>query len=367
MIEKAVSFARKHAAACGDLGAGAGFPAELWLAMGEEGLLGLAAPVEYGGAGLGFDAVVEAGRVLTRGLGCLGLTLSWLMHQMVSRFVFSGLADEPLRRRCLPRMSAGKTTAALAISEPGHGAHPRHMMTRAERTPVGYVLDGEKSFITNGPIAGLYVVVAVSGVQGERKLFSSFVLDRASEGLSVRPPFDPGFLRPCPHCAIEMRGCRVGDDGLLGRAHHAYGDLVLPFREVEDVCMAGPVVGALEAILDGVVRTLRQRGGDLQADVAGELGGMASSIGALGVIARKAACSLDDDGTGGDVTALVLAFRDLFAGVHGRLKGLCAQAGIPLGNSARIMVSDLDALAGFASGVSARKRARLGRSLVEGV
>ena len=100
-------------------------------------------------------------------------------------------------------------TLSLAISEPGTGAHPKYLQTSASREGDDWVLTGEKSFLTNGPLAALFVVLAVSATEGDKKRLTAFLVPRETPGLSLTDPIHLDFLKPSPHCGIRLDACRL--------------------------------------------------------------------------------------------------------------------------------------------------------------
>lgn len=123
-----------------------------------------------------------ASRLSARG-GVLGVTVSWLCHLMTARLHMAGRGTAAQRDHWLPRLAAGDSTLSLAISEPGAGAHPKHLATRAVRDGDDYVLDGEKTYLTNGPLADAFLVLAVTGAADGRKTFSAILVPADAPGL----------------------------------------------------------------------------------------------------------------------------------------------------------------------------------------
>jgi len=119
ITQRASSFAREHIASRPGLSSTAEFPIDLWKAMGEEGLLGIAVPQQYGGLGLGYPEIQAAGRALTRSGCCLGMTLAWLMQQITARFFLGGFGTPDQLGAYLPDTASGRLTTCIAISEPG--------------------------------------------------------------------------------------------------------------------------------------------------------------------------------------------------------------------------------------------------------
>jgi acyl-CoA dehydrogenase len=340
------------------------FPWDLWRDMGASGLLGVGVPSAYGGHGMDYPGIQETGRLLARHGRCLGMTLSWLIHQIVARFFLGTFATEEQRRAYLPAMAGGSMTLSVAISEPGVGGHPKHLQTSAQPAGNSFLLSGRKTFLTNGPIADAFIVLAVVGEDGGRKRYSAFVVPRGTPGLSMEESMDVGFFRPCPHGGIVLEDCMVPGHAILGRPGTAYEDMALAFRVVEDVTMMGPVLGGQEARFDGVLTGLRDQAGSITDEAAFDLGWISSTLAALGVLAREAARLLEHEGMPPDLEGLVLAFRGLFGQVHERLGKTCPLPGPDQDGPCIVLGGDLDQVVRFAGRVARSKQVRLGKACV---
>jgi acyl-CoA dehydrogenase len=362
--QQAADFALRSIATRKGLSSHTSFPLDLWKEFGGSGMLGIGTPKEFGGKGLGYTGICAAGRALARHGCCLGITLSWLIHEIAAKYIFSEYASSDQKKRYLPAMATGEITTSIAISEPGVGGHPKHLKTTAEKTGSGYLLTGEKSFLTNGPIADLFIVFAISGHEGERKRFSAFVVPRETPGLRQTEPLDFGFLRPCPHGGIIMDACMIPEENLLGISGTAYEDMALPFREVEDTMMMGPIIGAQEARLYEIVSAFREKASPLTGDIPFQLGGLSSFLSVLDIIALEAAHRLDDGNDHGGLTNLILAFRHICAKMHQEFNELITMAGIIPSESYQALAHDLDYIERFAGRVSRIKQMKLGTALI---
>ena len=362
--QQAADFALRSIATRKGLSSHTSFPLDLWKEFGGSGMLGIGTPKEFGGKGLGYTGICAAGRALARHGCCLGITLSWLIHEIAAKYIFSEYASSDQKKRYLPAMATGEITTSIAISEPGVGGHPKHLKTTAEKTGSGYLLTGEKSFLTNGPIADLFIVFAVSGHEGERKRFSAFIVPREAPGLRQTEPLDFGFLRPCPHGGIIMDACMIPEENLLGISGTAYEDMALPFREVEDTMMMGPIIGAQEARLYEIVSAFREKAAPLTEDIPFQLGGLISTLSVLDIIALDAAHRLDDGNDHGGLTNLILAFRHICAKMHQEFNELITMAGIIPSESYQALAHDLDYIERFAGRVSRIKQMKLGTALI---
>jgi alkylation response protein AidB-like acyl-CoA dehydrogenase len=361
---QAADFALRNIALRNGLSSSTSFPVDLWKELGGSGMFGIGTPTEFGGKGLGYTGICTAGRALARHGGCLGITLSWLIHEIAATFIFSEHASLDQKKRYLPAMTTGETTTSIAISEPGVGGHPKHLKTISEKTGSGYLLTGEKTFLTNGPIAGLFIVLAVSGHEGDRKRYSAFIVPRETPGLRQTEPLDFGFLRPCPHGGIIMDACTIPEENLLGSPWTAYEDVALPFREVEDTMMMGPIIGAQEARLYEIVRSFKEKGSPLLGDIPFRLGGLTSTLSVLDIIAREAAQRLDDGFDHQGLTDLILAFRHMCAQMHQEFNELTTMTGIIPCEPYQSLTHDLDHLVSFAERVNGIKQMKLGAALI---
>src|ERR1700676_5681117 len=149
--------------------------------MGALGLLGPTIPEEYGGAGLGYVAygliTREIERVDSGYRSAMSVQSSLVMHPI---FKFG---SEAQRRKYLPKLATGEIVGCFGLTEPDHGSDPGSMATRAERAPGGYRLTGNKTWITNAPIADVMVVWAKSEAHANE--IRGFILERGMAGLTT--------------------------------------------------------------------------------------------------------------------------------------------------------------------------------------
>src|SRR6185312_1138133 len=113
---------------------------------------------------MSYAAIAREEAVLVERTGLLGEGSSWAGRRVVARFFIDGFDDAEQRDLWLPRLTEGGGIASVAISEPRVGAHPKLLTTRAEAGADGYSISGEKAWVTNGPIAELFIVLAVTTI-----------------------------------------------------------------------------------------------------------------------------------------------------------------------------------------------------------
>ena len=258
------------------------YPAELWQGLAEAGLLDLTVPEEYGGSGWDLERLTGGCRDMVRHGRSLGAMLAWKVHCTLSLFALSRLGDEAQKREWLPRLARGETTLAAAISEPGAGAHPKYLKARAETLPGGgWRLDGEKAWVTNGPSAGLFIVVAIAGASGGRKRFGAFLVPEDAPGLARTEAGAVEFLRPTGHCGLSLSDVRLPDSARLAPDKDIWEAFAKPLRNVEDLLKLGSQQGAMEALLDDAAAT------GLEDGALGELAARLVSFEALAALAGR--------------------------------------------------------------------------------
>ena len=180
----------------------------------------------------------------------MGLASAFAARQVIARFFISGFATADQRVAWLPRIAAGEVCTAVAISEPGAGAHPKHLQTTAESRGAGYVIRGRKAWVTNGPVADLFLVLAVVAVEDGRKRYGLFMLPKTTSGLVIKPMAALDVLLPATHCELELDGCEVPASARVGDLPDAYPVMAMPFRDVEDTVGTANVAGLLSWLLD---------------------------------------------------------------------------------------------------------------------
>jgi acyl-CoA dehydrogenase len=291
--QQAAAFAAEHIADRSDLQTGNEFPMDIWRKMGKTGLFQIGIPEIYGGKGGGFLDLLQTGEALVQSGGNLGLGVSWLFQQIIARYVVGSFGTPQQRRQYLCAATEGKIAFSFAVSEPGRGASPKTLTTQAKKTKTGYVLSGEKTYLTNGPIADIYIVVAVTDDTIALKRFTAFIVTRDTQGLTVTPPMPLNFLKPSPHGGIQLNNCLVGQKSILGKKGSAWQDIVVPLGEIEDVVMMGTVLGGMAAQLDLLTAASRWNFASADRALQGDIGALSSFWQTLQAIAYEAADRLD--------------------------------------------------------------------------
>jgi alkylation response protein AidB-like acyl-CoA dehydrogenase len=229
---------------------------EVWRKAGAAGLLGLDVDEEYGGGAqrdFRFNAVLveELCRAGTSGLG-------FALHNDVVAPYLTELTTEDQRKRWLPGFCSGEIMTAIAMSEPGAGSDLAGVRTTAVRDGEEYVLNGQKTFITNGALADLVIVVAKTAADQGAHGVSLIAVETGTPGFTRGRRLEKVGLKANDTAELFFDDCRVPADNLIGTENHGFYHLMgnLP-RERLSIAVAA--VGAAEVILEQTLEYVRTR------------------------------------------------------------------------------------------------------------
>ena len=260
-------------------------PREVWDTLGKAGLLGICLPEQFGGRGLSYQELVLCIEELVLTGGSLGLALVVLLHNLIGAHYIYTFANHGQCRQWLPKLASGKISLGVAVSEKERGAHPKYLKTSAVHVDGEYEILGKKSFVTNGPVADFFVVIAKTGEESGKNLFSAFLVPKGVAGCMPNPPFDIGMLRPSSHGGLVLDRVKVDQDALLGCANQAYQEMVLPFYKLERDLLGTLFAAGLFRQARELIRELRKD--CLTMEVKELLGSLKASAGAAMVLSRQ--------------------------------------------------------------------------------
>ena len=231
------------------------FPNELWPQLGDLGLLGITVGEECGGSGLGYLAHVVAMEEISRASASVGLSYGAHSNLCVNQIYRNG--TEAQKARHLPGLISGRLIGALAMSEPSAGSDVVSMRLRAERIQGGYLLNGSKSWITNGPDADIMLVYAKTEPERKERGITAFILER-SHGVGRGAKLDKLGMRGSNTGELLFQDVEVPEANVLGEENGGVRVLMsgLDFERV--VLAAGPL-GIMAACLDVAMPYVHER------------------------------------------------------------------------------------------------------------
>ncbi|AZM50132.1 acyl-CoA dehydrogenase [Streptomyces sp. WAC 06738] len=229
---------------------------DAWRAAGRQGLLGLAVPEEYGGGGhddYRFAAVLaeEFARA-----GAAGLAVG--LHNDVIGPYLTSLATDEQKRRWLPGFCTGELITAIAMTEPGAGSDLQGIRTTAEDRGDHWLLNGAKTFISNGILADLVVVVARTTPEGGAHGLSLLVVERGAAGFERGRNLDKIGQKAQDTAELFFTDVRVPKDNLLGERDGAFGHLMTNLPQ-ERMAIAVAAVAAAEHLVEATTAYVRER------------------------------------------------------------------------------------------------------------
>ena len=234
------------------------FDRAAWRRAADFGVLGMPVPKEYGGLGLGLLDLLAAMEGLGYGGKDAGLIFSVNAHLWTNTLPILRFGDEAQRRRWLPGLADGSLIGANGASEPDAGSDVFALRTRAERRGDAYVLTGTKTFVTNAPVADLFVTYATIDPKLGALGVTAFLVERGARGLSVGRPIEKMGLRTSPMAEVVLEGVEVPAAQRLGREGRGV-EVFECSMEWERGCILAWNLGALERLLETSVAFVRQR------------------------------------------------------------------------------------------------------------
>ncbi len=232
------------------------FPDNIWIKLGQLGLLGITVEERFGGSGLGYLEHVIAMEEISRASAAVGLSYGAHSNLCVNQIHLNGTNDQ--KYRYLPKLCSGEHVGALAMSEAGAGSDVMSMQLRAVQDGKDYILNGTKMWITNGPDASVLVVYARTGKQSGSHGITAFLIEKGFKGFSTAQKLDKLGMRGSNTCELIFEDCRVPEENILGEVNKGTSVLMRGLN-YERAVLAGGSVGIMQACLDLVMPYVRDR------------------------------------------------------------------------------------------------------------
>ena len=271
------------------------FPLATVKMLGEMGLMGVIIPPELGGAGLGYVDYVLAIEEISRVDGSIGLTVA-AHNSLGTNHIFLCGSDSQ-KRKYLPRLARGEWIAAWALTEPGSGSDASSARTTAVKEGDRYVLNGNKTFITNGHYADAIVVIAVTDKSKGTHGLSAFIVERETKGFRAGKKENKLGLRASDTSELIFEDCEIPAENLLGAEGEGFVD-AMQVLDGGRISIAALSLGIARGALDATVNYVKERRqfGKAIAEFQGiqwKLADMATELDAARLLTQRAAVLKD--------------------------------------------------------------------------
>ena len=232
------------------------FPRHLWPKMGALGLHGITVEEEWGGSGLGYLEHCVAMEEVSRASASVGLSYGAHSNLCVNQIRRNG--NDAQKKKYLPKLISGEHVGALAMSEPGAGSDVVSMKTRADKKGDRYIINGNKMWITNGPVAETLVVYAKTDPDAGPRGITAFLIEKGMKGFSTHQKLDKLGMRGSDTCELVFQDCEVPEDNVVGEVGRGVNILMSGLDYERSVLAAGSL-GIMQACMDVVLPYIHER------------------------------------------------------------------------------------------------------------
>ena len=232
------------------------WPEKLTQKLGDMGLLGIVIPTEYAGAGYSNVDYVIILEEIAKVDPAVGLVLA--AHNSLCSNHFNLFASEDQKKKYLTRLVSGQTLGAWGLTESCAGSDAAAMKTKAEKKGDHWILNGSKTFITNGSLAEILVVMAVTDPQAEKKGISSFILEKGMEGFSIGKKEDKLGIRASDTAELIFEDVQIPADNLIGEEGKGYRQ-AMSILDGGRVSIAGFSLGVAAGALETSLKYAKKR------------------------------------------------------------------------------------------------------------
>jgi alkylation response protein AidB-like acyl-CoA dehydrogenase len=235
------------------------FSWENWRDMAGMGLLGLPFPERYGGS----EASPLATCLAMEAVGAAGVDagtpLAWGAHTILCGVPIWLLGTEAQKEKYLPKLCSGEWVGAFGLTEPGSGSDAAAMKTFAEKRGDRWLLNGSKMFITNAPVASVFIVFAATKKGAGNQGISTFIVERQAPGLAVGKDLAKMGNRTSVTAELSFDNCEVPAENLLGPQDLGFIAVGKETLEWERSCMIAPIIGGMQFMLECSTAYARER------------------------------------------------------------------------------------------------------------
>ena len=232
------------------------FPRHLWEKMGALGMHGITVAEVDGGLGLGYLEHTIAIEEVSRASASVGLSYGAHSNLCINQIQRWGNAEQ--KAKYLPKLISGEHLGSLAMSEPGAGSDVMSMRLKAETAQGGYLLNGNKMWITNAPTANTLLVYAKTDPNAGSKSVSAFLIEKDFEGFSTAQKLDKLGMRGSDTCELVFEDCFVPEENIVGEIGDG-AKILMSGLDYERVVLSAVSTGIMQACLDTVLPYIHER------------------------------------------------------------------------------------------------------------
>ena len=297
------------------------FPAETVAKMGKYGFMGIPVPQEYGGQGCDALTYVMCVEELSKACGTTGVIVSAHTSLCVDPIMTYGTEEQ--KQKYVKDLATGKKLGAFALTEPGAGTDAQGAQTKAVLDGDEWVLNGSKCFITNGKVADVYIVIAITSITEDKrgrkkKNFSAFIVEKGAPGFSFGTKEKKMGIRGSSTYELIFEDCRIPKDALLGAEGKGF-PIAMHTLDGGRIGIAAQALGIAEGALERTIEYTKERkqfGRTIaaQQNTQFQLANMATQVEAAKMLVYKAAMKKQEFANGARVSYSVeAAMAKLFA------------------------------------------------------
>ena len=232
------------------------FPFELIPKMGEIGLLGIPVAEEFGGVGMGTLEYVMAVEEISKACASTGVTIS--AHTSLCCWPIEHFGTQEQKEKYLPDLATGEKLGAFGLTEPNAGTDAAMQRTTAEDKGDHWLLNGSKVFITNGEVADVYVVFAMTDKAAGNKGISAFLLEKGMEGFSFGSHEKKMGIRASSTCELVFEDVKVPKENLLGELNKGF-QIAMMTLDGGRIGIAAQALGIAQGAIDETVKYVKDR------------------------------------------------------------------------------------------------------------
>ncbi|MGK0289560.1 MAG: alkylation response protein AidB-like acyl-CoA dehydrogenase [bacterium] len=340
-----------------------GFPLSAWKNLHQSGLLGLDIFLKDNDEPLlkAFVAVES----LTWGGHHLGFSFSYYIHLITCYLFNEKFSDNSNVQEMLQKVKNGEFAYAMAISEPFVGIHPKYLNTHAIQQGDIWVLNGEKTIVSNGPMADAFFVSALTKTKNGKNCATIFCIPKDTVGIDVEESQETGFFQNSPHARITLTDCTVSNQAIIGTIDQAIPEIIAPFIELESIFSIAIVNGAMKWQLQLLVLQIQDQGITRTKELQKTVGELKSHIHIHRIIGYEIVKMLESDSNHPEFESLSLSFQTIARHFQSEFRRVLSRWKIHLDEDLDLITDQINSLLRLGQDASINKLNKLGKKVFD--